>query len=90
VIFPGRWIGRGNSIAWPPLSPDLRSLEFLLWGYLKDQLYSQRANTLDELKARITASTLNVQKTCYSASGTKWSMGGMYENAELQTTFTVN
>jgi hypothetical protein len=37
-------------------------LEFLLWRYLKDQLYSQRANALDELKARISASALNVTK----------------------------
>jgi hypothetical protein len=29
-------------------------------GYLKDQMYSQRVKTLDELKAPITAATVNV------------------------------
>jgi hypothetical protein len=35
-------------------------LEFFLWGYVKDQRYSQRVNMLDKLKAQITAATANV------------------------------
>jgi hypothetical protein len=26
--FPGRWIGRGELIAWPPCSPDLNPADF--------------------------------------------------------------
>ncbi|KFM62974.1 hypothetical protein X975_21073, partial [Stegodyphus mimosarum] len=28
--FPGRWMGRGGPVRWPPNSPDLRSLDFFL------------------------------------------------------------
>ena len=39
--FPGQWIGRGSeTIAWPPRSPDLTPLDFFLWGFVKDQVYS--------------------------------------------------
>jgi hypothetical protein len=31
------WIARGGKIAWPPLSPDLTSLDFSVWGYVKDK-----------------------------------------------------
>jgi hypothetical protein len=33
--FPGRWIGRGGSIAWPPRSSDLYLLNFFVWGNLQ-------------------------------------------------------
>jgi hypothetical protein len=35
-------------------------LDFFLYVYVKAQVYCHRVNTLDELKARITAVTLNV------------------------------
>ena len=39
--FPGQWIGRGSeTIAWPPRSPDLTTLDFFLWGFVKDQVYT--------------------------------------------------
>jgi hypothetical protein len=60
VNFPGRWIGRGGANVWPPRSPDLTHLDFSLWGYVKDQAYSQRENTLDEIKPNITAAISNV------------------------------
>jgi hypothetical protein len=34
--FPGKWICRGEPTAWPPLAADLRPIEFLFWGYIKD------------------------------------------------------
>jgi hypothetical protein len=33
--FPERWIGRGGYIPWPPRSPDLTSMDFSLWGFVK-------------------------------------------------------
>jgi hypothetical protein len=38
VNFPGRWVGRGGPIAWPPRSPDLTPLDVFLWGSVKDQV----------------------------------------------------
>ncbi|GBL73687.1 hypothetical protein AVEN_230681-1 [Araneus ventricosus] len=37
--YPGRWIGRGGPVLWPPRSPDLTSLDFFLWGHLKELVY---------------------------------------------------
>jgi hypothetical protein len=37
--FPGRWIGRGGPIAWPPHSPNLNSLDLYLWDLSLVYLY---------------------------------------------------
>ena len=37
--FPERWIGRGGPAAWPPRSPDIYSLDFFLWGYMKIEAF---------------------------------------------------
>jgi hypothetical protein len=34
--FLGRWIDRGGYIPWPPRSPDLTPMDFLCWGFVKD------------------------------------------------------
>ena len=52
-IFPGRWIGRGGPIAWPPRSPDLTPLDFFLWGYVKDKVYATPVRDLRDLRERI-------------------------------------
>jgi hypothetical protein len=36
--FPGRWIGRGRPITWPPRSSDFTSLDFFLWGVHKGRV----------------------------------------------------
>jgi uncharacterized heparinase superfamily protein len=41
------------TIAWPPRSPDLTSLDYFLWGHLKTVVCSSKPRFLDELKARI-------------------------------------
>lgn len=51
--FPGRWIGRGGPIAWPPRSPDLTPLDFYLWSDVKRIVYEQESNTVQELRQRI-------------------------------------
>ncbi|GBM46118.1 hypothetical protein AVEN_66274-1 [Araneus ventricosus] len=52
--FPQRWIGRGAVMAWPPRSPDITSLDFYLWGYVKQHVYSERINDINNLKQSIT------------------------------------
>jgi hypothetical protein len=51
--FPGRWIGRGGPISWPPRSPDITPLDFFLWGYVKDIVYKMQVRDIDQLKTRI-------------------------------------
>jgi hypothetical protein len=37
-------------------------VSFFLWGYVKDYVYSQRVNLLDELKVQITAANVDITK----------------------------
>lgn len=52
-MFPNKWVGRNGPIQWPPRSPDLNSLDFFLWGYLKDKVYSVEVNDVETLRRRI-------------------------------------
>ena len=52
-LFPRRVIGLGHDREWPPRSPDLTSLDFFLWGYLKGKVYVTVPENLRELRQRI-------------------------------------
>lgn len=56
-MFHDRWIGRlgafDRGIAWAPRSPDLTPLDFYLWGVIKDFVYAETINTVEELRNRI-------------------------------------
>jgi hypothetical protein len=43
-------------------SLDVMPLEFFIWGYVKDQVHSQRVNMLGDLEAQITAATADITK----------------------------
>lgn len=51
--FPDRWIGRRGPMEWPARSPDLTTLDFFLWGYLKNRVYATDPVTIEELRRRI-------------------------------------
>ncbi|KOX70224.1 hypothetical protein WN51_05660 [Melipona quadrifasciata] len=51
------WISRGQPISWLPRSPDLTSLDFYLWGTLKEKVYSTEVRTGDELITKSTSPT---------------------------------
>ncbi|GBL73407.1 hypothetical protein AVEN_159418-1 [Araneus ventricosus] len=53
TTFPQRWIGRCAVMAWPPRSPDITPLDFYLWGYVKQYVYSESINDINHLKQRI-------------------------------------
>ena len=52
--FPNRWIGRDGPTPWPPRSPDITPLDFFLWRYVKDKVFSTPVPDITNLKARIT------------------------------------
>ena len=52
--FDGGWIGRRGPIRWPARSPDLTPLDFWLWGYLKEKVYAEKLQSVEELKRLIT------------------------------------
>jgi len=54
ATFPNRWIGRDGPTPWSPRSPDITSLDFCLWGYVKDKVFSTPVTDTTNLKARIT------------------------------------
>lgn len=53
VTFPNRWIGRRGPIEWPSRSPDLSPLDFFYWGLLKNNVYRNKSNNLEELRVKI-------------------------------------
>jgi len=57
-IFPNRWIEHGGSISWP--SPDITSLDFFLWGTLKNIVYQEVPTTLENIKQRIIAACATI------------------------------
>jgi len=54
ATFPNTWIGRDGTTLWPPRSPDITSLEFFLWVYVKDKVFWTPVPDITNLKARIT------------------------------------
>lgn len=48
--FGDRFVGRGASIEMPPRSPDITPMDYAIWGIVKDNVYSRKPATLDELK----------------------------------------
>lgn len=52
-MFPRRLISKNGDYDWPPRSPDLTAPDFFLWGYLKSKVYSNKPETLEQLKANI-------------------------------------
>lgn len=64
------WIGTHGTINWPPNSPDLTPLDNFLWGYLKDEVYNERSQSLQDLRQRIQRSidSLNEEHPEYIAN----------------------
>ena len=54
ATFPNRWIRRDGPTPWPPRSPDITPLDFLLWRHVKDKVFSTPVPDITNLKARIT------------------------------------
>lgn len=47
------WIGKNGPIRWPARSPDLNPLDFCLWGMLKERIYSEPVDDIEQLKQEI-------------------------------------
>jgi hypothetical protein len=63
--FGTHFISYRTDNVWPPHSPDLSPLDFFLWGYLKDRVYSPAPTSLEELKVTIRREIRNISTdTC--------------------------
>lgn len=58
--FGHRVIARGAQHPWPPRSPDFNSLDFFLWGKVKNDVYQQPIANENELRERIIVSCRSV------------------------------
>lgn len=56
-VFEDRWI-RLDPSNWPARLPDLTSLDYFLWGHMKDKVYRTQVHTTEELLDRV-RTTLN-------------------------------
>lgn len=52
-VFPHKLISRFGDIPWPPRSPDLTPMDFFLWGYLKERVYTNNPQNIADLKENI-------------------------------------
>lgn len=59
-MFPGRIISKNGDVVYPPRSPDLTVPDFFLWGYLKDRVFVNNPENLEELKANIREEITNI------------------------------
>lgn len=48
--FPDRVISRRGDHNWPPRSCDLTPLDFFLWGHVKDKVYANAPQSIQDLK----------------------------------------
>jgi len=48
-----RFPGRGGPHNWPASSPDLSPLDYCVWGWMKELVYSVKVGTRDALLGRI-------------------------------------
>jgi len=69
--FPGRWIGRGGPHNWPARSPDLSPLDYCIWGWMKELVYSVKVVTRDALLSRILDATDRIRKSAEAEASYK-------------------
>lgn len=51
--FPDCWIGTRGPVPWPARSPCLNPLDYFLWGYAKDMVYSRAVQNVQQLRQRV-------------------------------------
>lgn len=52
-MFGGRIISKRSDFPWSPRSPDLSPLDFFIWGYCKENVYSNAPQSVPELQRSI-------------------------------------
>ncbi|GFU28899.1 hypothetical protein TNCV_470311 [Trichonephila clavipes] len=62
-MYPGRWIGLGGPIAWPPCSPDLNFLNVFFCDGLKLLVHKTPVAPLEDHMARIIVALTGIAST---------------------------
>jgi len=69
--FPNRWIGRDGLTPCSPRLLDSTPIDFFLWGYVKDKVFSALVPDITNLKARITDAFATITEHIWRTSGEK-------------------
>lgn len=60
-VYGDNWFGTHSpDVQWPPRSPDLSVLDFFFWGFLKNEVYQEESNNVEELKSKIKECCKNI------------------------------
>ncbi|GBN15457.1 hypothetical protein AVEN_216773-1 [Araneus ventricosus] len=86
TTFPQRWIGKGAVLACPPRSPDITPLDFYLWGYVKQHVYSECINDINHLKQRITTLFTLLHQMSLPVWGKNWTIVEMCVEQQVEPT----
>jgi hypothetical protein len=62
--FPDHWTGRVGPIPWPFHSPHLTPLDFF-WGFLKDIVYHEKVQNVNELHDRTVRASECLTNKCF-------------------------
>jgi hypothetical protein len=88
AAFTGRLLSRFGNIQWPSNSLDLTAADFLLWGYLKTQVFTHILPDINSLKNAIHQEIANVmqdtlRRVMASVPG-RWQQCHDYHGGHLQ------
>lgn len=53
VNYPGKWMGRGGPVAWPPRSPDLDPLDYYFLNQMCNKIFPTELTSREKLIQRI-------------------------------------
>jgi len=87
----GQWIECGGPHNWPARSPDLIPLDYCVWGWMKELVYSVKVVTQDELLGCILDATDRIRNSQWKlqqatravhnrAAACVAASGGIFEN----------
>ena len=51
TIYNNRWIGQDRLVSWPPRSPDLTPMDFLVWGHIEPLIFTSPIDSEEDLIA---------------------------------------
>ena len=63
-VFHDLIISRRANVVWPPRSCDLTSLDYYLWGAVKDKCYADKSETINALKNNICEAIDEISRMC--------------------------
>jgi hypothetical protein len=83
-------IGQAAPIAWPPHSPDLKLLDFFLWGFVKyREFVPLLPANVAEFRMRITTAVAEGRQRCYVACGKTLTTGGTLPHYQWKSHRTI-